>query len=133
MKAILRKGRISPKKANIVASIIRGKKVETALLELKHLPKKAASMLEKLLASAAANAENNFGQDTSKLVIKTILVTKGPTYKRFVPISRGRVHPIRKRTSHITIELDIESVTENRKKEETTKTEKEEKSSTKKS
>lgn len=107
MKAILRKSQISYKKANLVASLVRGKKVDESLHYLRFLPKKAASILKDVVQSAAANAENNFGQDRKKLYIKTILVNQGPTQKRFMPISRGRVHPIRKRTSHITVELDL--------------------------
>ncbi len=107
MKAILRQIRISPKKANVVANLLKGKSVEEALDLLKYIPKKASKIISKVIASAAANAENNFGQDKSKLMVKRILVTKGPTYKRFITISRGRSHPIDKMTSHITVEVGI--------------------------
>lgn len=110
MKAILRGTRISPKKANLIAGMVRGKKVTEALPYLQYVPKKGASIIYQIVKSATANAENNFGQKKEKLYIKTILVTKGPTYKRSTPISRGRVHPLRKRTSHITIELDLQEV-----------------------
>jgi len=107
MKAVLRKIRISPKKANLVAGMVRGKKVNDALDLLKFMPKKAAKILYHVVLSAASNAKNNFKQNIDDLVITSLLVTKGPTYKRSLPISRGRVHPIRKRTSHITVEVGI--------------------------
>lgn len=107
MKAVLRKIRISPKKANLIAGMVRGKKVNESLDLLKFTPKKGAKILYKVVQSAASNAKNNFNQSLDDLVITKILVTKGPTYKRSLPISRGRTHPIRKRTSHITVEVGI--------------------------
>ena len=127
MQAILRRTRISPKKANLVAGTVREKKVTDALDLLKFMPKKAAKILYKVVHSAASNAKNNFKQSFDELVITKILVTKGPTYKRSVPISRGRTHPIRKRTSHITVEVGIpEGEKEEVKKEEVKKEGKEE-------
>lgn len=105
MKAVLRRIRISPKKANLVAGMVRGKKVDEALAVLRYTPKKGAKILQKVVQSAASNAKNNFNQSLEDLVVSKILVTKGPTYKRSLPISRGRMHPIRKRTSHITVEV----------------------------
>ncbi len=105
MKAVLRQVRISPKKANIVATMVQGKSVSEADEILKYLPKKAAKILRRVITSATANAQNNLGQDTSKLMIKRILVTKGPQNKRWIPVSRGRANPLLKRTSHITVEL----------------------------
>jgi len=107
MKAVVRQVRISPKKANLVAEMVRGKSVEEAEALLKYLPKKAADILRKAIHSAAANAEHNFGQEKAKLKIKTLLVTKGPTYKRSIPVSKGRSHPLLKRTSHISVELGM--------------------------
>jgi large subunit ribosomal protein L22 len=107
MKAHLRQIRISPKKANLVAGMVRGKKVSDALALLKFMPKKGADIIYKIVHSAASNAKNNFKQSIDDLYITQILVTKGPTYKRSLPISRGRVHPIRKRTSHITVEVGL--------------------------
>lgn len=107
MKAVLRNTRISPKKANLVAGLVRGANVEDALSQLKYTPKKAADVLYKVIQSAASNAENNFKQDRSKLYVKEIVVTKGPTYKRGQSVSRGRMHPIKKRTSHITVYVDV--------------------------
>lgn len=107
MKAVLRKIRISPKKANLVAGMVRGKSVNEALQILEAMPKKGAKLLYKVVHSAASNAKENFKQSIDDLYITQILVTKGPTYKRSLPISRGRVHPIAKRTTHITVEVGI--------------------------
>lgn len=107
MKAVLRTIRISPKKANLVAGTVRGKRVNEALALLKFMPKKGADILYKVVHSAASNAKNNFNQSMDELHVTKILVTKGPTYKRSLPISRGRAHPIRKRTSHITVEVGL--------------------------
>lgn len=103
MKAIAKHVRISPKKANLVAGLVRSKNAVEALDILKFTQKKAAKILYKVLHSAIANAENNFKQNKDALIVKEIVVTEGRTLKRSVPISRGRVHPILKRTSHITI------------------------------
>ena len=105
MKAILRQTRISPKKANLVAQLVRNMKATEAVDILKFTPKKAAPILRKRIESAMANAKTNLKQDPEDLVIKEIIVTEGPTQKRSIPISRGRMHPILKRTSHITVKL----------------------------
>ncbi len=105
MKAILRQVRISPKKVNLVAAIVRNKKVTDAIDLLHFIPKRSAPILKKVISSAMANAENNFKQDRNTLIIKEIIVTEGTTLKRGVPISKGRVHPIKKRTTHITVKL----------------------------
>lgn len=107
MKAILRNIGISPKKANLVAGMVRGKNVEKALTELKFTPKKAAGILYKVISSAAANATNNFKQNKSKLYIKEIIVNKGIVYKRSQPVSKGRAHPILMRRSNITVVVDV--------------------------
>lgn len=107
MKAILKNARISPKKANLVAGLVRGKMVDEALTQLKFTNKKAADLLWKVVQSAASNAENNFKQDRSKLYVKEIVINKAPTFKRSVPISRGRMHPILKRNSHIIVYVDV--------------------------
>ena len=109
MKAVLRNARISPKKANLVAGLIRGKMVTEALSQLQFTPKKAAGLLHKVVNSAAANAENNFKQNRDRLYIKEVVVTKAPTYRRGRSVSRGRMHPIRKRGSHITGRVDVKT------------------------
>jgi large subunit ribosomal protein L22 len=107
MKAIAKNIRISPKKANLVAGLVRNTNALKALNILKFTPKKGAKILYKVLHSAIANAENNFKQDKDSLIVKEIVVTEGPTMKRSVPVSRGRVHPILKRTSHITVQVGV--------------------------
>ncbi len=109
MKAILRNIRISPKKANLVSGLVRGINVNDALNQLKLTPKKGAKILYKVIDSAASNAENNLKQNREKLYIKEIVVTKGPTYKRSLPVSRGRSHPILKRTAQIRVMLDVKT------------------------
>lgn len=117
MKAVLRQVRISPKKANLVAELVRRKKVTDAIDTLRFTPKKAARIIRKIIESAAANAETNFKQNKDLLYIKEIIVTEGPTYKRSLPISKGRVHPILKRTSHITVKVEaVETIKEVKKK-----------------
>ncbi len=98
--------RISPFKAQKVAELIRGKTVEEALNILKLTPKKASGIIEKILNSAIANAENNFDLSRDNLFVKIAQVDKGPTLKRIKPRARGRADLMRRRTSHITIVLD---------------------------
>ncbi len=105
MKAHLNGIRISPKKANIVAGLIRGKSVDEALNVLKFTPKKAAKILYKVVTSAAANAVHNDGKKQEALQIGQVIVNRGPFYKRFLPSTRGRALPIHKPTAHITVEL----------------------------
>jgi len=109
LKAFLKQTRISSKKVNIVAALVRGKKVSDALTQLKFTPKRSAPVLAKLIASAAANAENNFKQDKEKLIISKIIVNEGMILKRGRPISRGRWHSIKKRTAKVWVELEVES------------------------
>ena len=104
-KAILRYARISPKKMRLIVPLIKGKKVLEAEAILKSLNKKGARILEKLLKSAIANAKNK-GFIESKLFISKLIVNQGPMLKRYRAASFGRAVMIRKRTSHILIELD---------------------------
>lgn len=107
MKSFLKGARISSKKANLIAALVRTKSVKEAVDMLRFTPKKAAPMLRKLIESAAANAENNFKQNKDDLYIKEIIVNEGPTMKRYVPISKGRMHPVLKRTAHISVKLEV--------------------------
>jgi large subunit ribosomal protein L22 len=107
MKSIARLLRISPKKINLIADLVRNKDAVMALDILKFTPKKGAGILLKAVGSAVSNAENNFKQDRDSLYIKEIVVTKGLTLKRSVPISKGRMHPILKRGSHVTVTLGV--------------------------
>ena len=105
MKAHLRRVRISPKKVNVVAGIIRGKNALEALDLLKFTNKKGAVFLYKALLSAVSNAENNNGKTKKSLFIKEIVINKGPVFRRHVPSARGRALPLSKPTAHISIEL----------------------------
>jgi len=107
MKAIGRSLRITSKKINIIAHLVRNKTAQEALDILKFTPKKGARILRKIVESAVANAENNFKQEKTTLYIKEIIVTEGSTLKRSVPISRGRQHPILKRMAHATVILAV--------------------------
>ncbi|MDD5469641.1 MAG: 50S ribosomal protein L22 [Candidatus Peribacteraceae bacterium] len=107
MKAFLRSVRIAPKKANLVAGMVRNCTVEEALHSLKRTNKKAARIIERLIQSAVANAEHNEKQQSEHLVIESIVVNKAQAYHRGVPMARGRVRPIRKFMSHIEVTLGL--------------------------
>ena len=102
-KATARMVRITARKARLVIDLIRGKKVADALGILKFTPRKGAYLIEKVLNSAIANAENNFDLDVEDLYVSEAYVNEGPTLKRFRPRAKGSASPINKRTSHITI------------------------------
>ena len=104
-KAIAKFIRISPRKVSIVLDLIRGKDLELAMAIVKNTPKAASEPLEKLLKSAAANAENNHHMDASKLYVKTCYACPGPVLKRVMSRAQGRAYRILKRTSHITVVL----------------------------
>jgi len=108
VRARLRFVRVAPRKARLVADLIRGKGSEEALNILTFTKKAAARILVKLLKSAIANATQKKTVDIDRLYIKKIAVDQGPTMKRFQPRALGRATMIRKRTSHITIVLDEE-------------------------
>ena len=104
-KAILRNARIAPRKVQIVLNLIRGKDYEVAMATVKHTPKAASEYLEKLLKSAAANAENNHNMDKNNLYVAECYVCPGPIMKRIMPRAQGRAYRILKRTSHVTVVL----------------------------
>jgi large subunit ribosomal protein L22 len=95
--------RIAPRKVKLVIDLIRGKEVGEAIAILRHTPKAASPIVEKLLNSAIANAEHNYSLDVNKLVIAQIYANQGPTMKRFRERAMGRASRINKRTSHITL------------------------------
>ena len=97
--------RMSPMKVRRVVDLVRGMPVGQAASVLQFAQQAAAGPVAKVVASAVANAENNFDIDPSTLVISTITVDEGPTMKRFQPRAQGRAYRIRKRTSHITVEV----------------------------
>ncbi|MCR8645790.1 50S ribosomal protein L22 [Paenibacillus sp. N1-5-1-14] len=95
--------RIAPRKAQLVVDLIRGKAVGDAIAILRHTPRSASPIVEKVVNSAIANAEHNFSMDPNNLVISEIYVNQGPTLKRFRARAMGRASRINKRTSHITV------------------------------
>ncbi|TSA22449.1 MAG: 50S ribosomal protein L22 [Betaproteobacteria bacterium] len=101
--AVLKGTRLSPQKARIVADVVRGKSVDKALTLLAFTPKKAATVIKKVLESAIANAEHNEGADIDLLKVKTIYVDEGPVLKRFTARAKGRGNRIIKPTCHITV------------------------------
>ena len=103
VSATLKHARISPQKCRLVADQIRGLPVERALNELSFSPKKAATMVRKVLESAIANAEHNEGADIDELSVAAICVNEGRTLKRFQARAKGRGNRILKRNSHITV------------------------------
>jgi large subunit ribosomal protein L22 len=104
MKAFLNNYRQSPRKVRLAAGLVKGKKVEEALVELDFLAKRSSSPLKKLLLSAIANAKN-MGIDQENLYIKEFRIDKGVTMKRMMPAAMGSAHRINKRTSNITLIL----------------------------
>ncbi|MCC8111835.1 MAG: 50S ribosomal protein L22 [Ruminococcus sp.] len=107
-RAKLQNARISPQKVQVVLDLIRNKPVDIALATLELTPKAASPILEKLLNSAIANAENNHSMNPGSLYVAECYVTPGPTMKRIMPRAQGRAYHILKRTSHITIVLKEE-------------------------
>ena len=108
-KATLRYARISSRKVKIVADLIRGKKVDEALAIVKFTPKASSEIIEKLLKSAIANAENNHGMNRGNLIVSEIYANQGPILKRIRPAAKGSAVRIRKRTCHITIVVKEEN------------------------
>ena len=95
--------RVSASKARRVINLVRGKSVEEALDILRWAPQAASEPVAKVIASAAANAQNNSGLDPRTLVVASVYADEGPTAKRIRPRAQGRAYRIRKRTSHITV------------------------------
>lgn len=104
--AVLRYARVSPRKMLMIVDSIKGKKALDSLELLKAMKKRAARVLEKVLRSAIANAEHNSKIPADQLYIKTIIVGRGPMYRRWKPSAYGRATPIRRRTSHIAVLLE---------------------------
>ena len=102
-KAVAKYVRIAPRKVRVVMNLIRGKNVADAFAILKFTSKAGADVIEKVLKSAVANAENNFDMNVDKLYVASAYVDQGPTLKRIHPRSRGQAFSIFKRTSHVTV------------------------------
>lgn len=103
-KAIAKFQRVSPRKTALIARNVRGKGIEEAMNILRFTPNKPAGAILNVLKSAAANA-TQMDVNVDAMFVKEILVTSGPTWKRFMPRSQGRATKIHKRTSHITVIL----------------------------
>lgn len=114
--AILKNERIAPRKVRLVADMIRGKSVANAETILTNAIKKAKNPLRELLNSAVANAIHNHSLSKEQLYVKEIMVNQGVVLKRFMPVSRGSAHPIKKRTSHVKIVLAAKAVSTDTKK-----------------
>ena len=97
--------RISPRKVKIVLDLIRNKPVDVAIAIMRNTPKAACEPIEKLIKSAAANAETNHNMDKNNLYVAECYVCPGPIMKRIMPRAQGRAYRILKRTSHVTIVL----------------------------
>ena len=95
-----------PRKARLVTRLIQGKSIAEASAILENMNKKSARLIKKVLVSATANAENNLGMNKANLYVAEAYADGAATLKRFQPVSKGRAHSIKKRTSHITIILD---------------------------
>lgn len=97
---------IAPRKVRLVANLIKGREIKGAKLELRHLPKRSALPLLKLMESAVANAKHNFDLREDSLRIKNVVVDQGPTLKRYRPRAFGKAALIRKESSHISLILE---------------------------
>jgi len=102
-KAVARTVRIAPRKVRLVVDLIRGKQVGEAVAILRHTPKAASPVVEKVLNPQLQTAEHNYDLDPNNLYISEIYVDEGPTLKRYRPRAQGRASAINKRTSHITV------------------------------
>lgn len=105
-RAIAKNLGVSPSKVRIVLNVIRGKDYNEAVAILSNMPNVGAEYAVKVLESAGANAENNLGMNKANLYVAECYADGAATLKRFQPVSKGRAHSIKKRTSHITIILD---------------------------
>jgi large subunit ribosomal protein L22 len=106
--AIAKDVRVSPRKIKLVVDMVRGRKVDDALTMLKFAPTPAARAVAKVIKSASANAENNFQMVPAELKIVYISANEGHTFKRYRAQARGRVNPILRRSSHITVFISEE-------------------------
>ena len=108
VKAIAKGVRMSPRKVGEVVALVRGRTVSDALTILEHTPRRTASVVSKVIASAKANAEHNHNLKPNTLRIIEITVSPGPRLKRFRPAAQGRALPFQRRSSHIRVVVDGE-------------------------
>lgn len=109
MKAFLKNYHQSPRKVRLVATLLKGKKVGEAMTQLDFVAKRTSLPIKQLIASAVANAKNNFDLDKSDLYIKELRVDKGLVMRRMIPGARGRGYPLKRRSSHISVLLDVKN------------------------
>ena len=102
--------RMSPSKVQRVLNVVRGMSYQSAIATLNNMPHEAATVVAKLINSAAANAEHNMGMDKNDLYVAECFADGGQSLKRMQPVSKGRGHAILKRTSHITVILDVKKL-----------------------
>jgi large subunit ribosomal protein L22 len=104
-QAVLKNTKISPRKARLVADLVRGMAVSDALDSLRSINKKAAPLVSKLIQSAMANATSTSTVDVDRLVVKEAFVNEGQKLKRYLPRAQGRATQVKKRSSHIIVKL----------------------------
>jgi len=109
VRAIAKNVLVSPRKAGVVAGLVRGRSVEDALVILEHTPRRSAKTVSEVIKSARANAEHDHNLKPGTLNITHISVMAGPRYKRFRPAARGRALRFTRQTSHIRVEVDGEA------------------------
>lgn len=105
VRAVARGVSVAPRKVSLVASLVRGRTVADALVILEHTPKRASTVVAKVIASARANATNNHELDGNTLTIASLQVTAGPRQKRFRAGARGMAKPYQNKSSHIIVEV----------------------------
>jgi large subunit ribosomal protein L22 len=103
IQATARQVRMTPRKVRLVAAAVKGKPLNEAMSLLRFMPQRASRAVLKVVKSAAANAENNFDMDPNELYVVRIVADAGRTVRRFRAKARGRVGPLRKHSSHITV------------------------------
>lgn len=108
VQAVAKGVRISPRKAGLIAALVRGRSVADALVILEHTPKKAAAPIQDVILSAKANATHNHGLKEDTLVISELTIGHGVALKRFNPVAFGRAHAYKHRSSHIRVVLEGE-------------------------
>lgn len=109
VRATAKNLRVSPRKVRRIAALVQGRRVAEALALLRYVPSPLARLVSKVVQSAAANAENNYQMLPAALKVVQIVVNEAPRLKRYRPRSRGRVSPLLKRGSHITVAVDEET------------------------
>ncbi len=107
IKATQKNTRQAPRKVRLVANAVKNMSLEDALRNLAVIERRSTIVVLKTLRQAIANAVNNYGHAPENLILKNILVTEGPRFRRFRAVSRGRAHTVIKKTSHVTVELEV--------------------------